>query len=104
MDSYLLLRRSQEEIAMLTDDIQNIIGFYEKKMSFIVQGMDETVSDTPYHRGVKSLLHVLYRNVSLLLQEAKQTFAHMQEVDDPDVYYSDSDCDNSCNSSSDEDI
>lgn len=94
MDSYLMLCRSKEEMLMLSEDIQNVINFHEKKASVIIQKIDKLDCNTPYNRGVKSLLHKLLLKASSLLKEAKQVYSVMQEGDDAEVYFSDSEyCD-----------
>ncbi len=93
MDAYLLLCRSQEEILMLTEDIQNVISFYNSKASCIIQIQGRVEPNTPYNRGIKSLLHSLWLDVSSLLERAKQTYLSMLQETDADIYTSDSDDD-----------
>ena len=86
MDSYLLLCRSKEEVAMLTEDIQNIIKFYEAKKTLILKAVDDVESaNTLYHRGVSSLLYRLLQHTSSLLEEAKNIFACMFEGNDDEL-------------------
>lgn len=86
---------------MLTEDIQNIISFYRTKASLISIIQDRVEPNTPYHRGIKSLLHSLLLDVSTLLERAEQTYSNMLQEIDTDAYTSDSDDDNF---SSDENI
>ncbi len=78
---------------MLTEDIQNVISFYNTKASCIIQIQDRVEPNTPYNRGIKSLLHSLWLDVSSLLERAKQTYSSMLQETDADIYTSDSDDD-----------
>ncbi len=73
MDSYLKLCRSIEELCMLTEEVKNMVIFYEQKKRKSIEKSIAVVSsgeDSVYNRGISSLLHILLEYSSSLLHQA----------------------------------
>ncbi len=70
MDSYLKLHRSNEELCMLTEEVKNMVIFYEQTTKSIEKSIAVLSSgeDTAYNRGISSLLYVLLEDSSTLLK------------------------------------
>lgn len=58
MDAYLIVRRSEEELAMLRAELQAVARYHRRKKEYVVKAYYEvqSLTDSPYNRGIASLL------------------------------------------------
>ena len=68
IDSYLALCRCREEIAMLQEDANNVIAYYTRRKSVILEEIQRhSCQESLYNMGATSLLHSALIETSRLL-------------------------------------
>ena len=68
MDAYLLISRSNEELALLEKEISNVVHYYEDRENIITDKLALPPLNQ-FERGKKALLHILLQqNTDLLMQ------------------------------------
>ena len=95
MDAYLILTRTKEEQAMLKEELQSFVSFHKAKKNSLLKACTEvkSLTDSLYNRGILSLLHRLLQEVMNLLQGAQDIFDSLDENNENDLYWYDSDLD-----------
>ena len=76
IDSYLLLCRSKEELALLEEDINCSVMYYRERQSTITREIESAEGLDLYIQGKRALLHNLLEENRLLLQKSE----HVQFV------------------------
>ena len=70
IDAYLALCRSEEELAMLSQEAKNIATYYKKNKVSIAGALKRlSLNLCSFSRGAKSLLYLLLQNTSILLEQ-----------------------------------
>ena len=71
IDSYLVLCRCREEIAMLQEDANNVLAYYTRRKSVIQEEIQRhSCQESLYNMGATSLLHSALIETSRLLSES----------------------------------
>ena len=83
IDAYLLLSRSKEELAMLEEDVHNIINYYKKREADIMKELHEAEASDMQTRGKKTLLYNLLQENSTLLKNNEQVLTKMAQKKKP---------------------
>lgn len=79
IDAYLTLCRSNEEIALLQQDAENCVAFYEHKKQVITCELESlSVCADLFSRGATALLTGLMHQLSLLLNDSIKTVGMIQ--------------------------
>lgn len=95
VEAFLMMRRSEEEVALLQDEAKNLVRFYIDKKDVIMRELQvRSLESDKYNVGAKSILHQLLINVNHLLEQGQKASTIINaglEVPD-DVICDSSDC------------
>ncbi len=102
MEAYLMLCRSNEELHLLKEEINNVVSFYENKERTLLDALTMCATDTVYNRGIATMLHKLLGETSWLLQQAHRACKQMSRENEETLDSSSSDSDDYYDEDSDD--
>ena len=75
-DAYLLMKRCEEELELLTSEMNNALEYWRKCAEYIKQGIDDARADSrsQYSCGVASLLQQRLWVIELTYSRAQAAF------------------------------
>ena len=109
IQSYLLLKRSEEEIKLLRQDLSNAIDYYERKQQLLSERVKQLLhkeSLSIYHKGTICLLTLHSWKIELAISKLKSIrtdFQHGSSLESGDIQLNSDDSD-SDTSDADSDI
>lgn len=102
IQAFLLMKRSEEELKLLTDDMQNVLTYWSNRIVSLTATVEELNNHTDqFSIGAKSSLKQLLWEATLQHSRASDIFEHM--VKEETSSYDDSDLDSETSDSDSED-
>lgn len=102
MSSYLMIKRTEEELHLLSEEVQNVLSYCKERKTVIHQQLNAAMNTKEqYTKGLTALFQRMLEDVKLYECKVKAIFAKVDAISSPEATCnSDDDSDTSEDSSS----